>query len=153
MLESLADWFFRNLKSISVALPLLALLLPIVIALLRSLPAALHSIDWSFAQDFTYAYGDHSEHSSIPSLLSQLAKAIYGLLSPVIRNYVSAHRGKVIVSIMIVAIVIGGARAALSWSDNEETAKSIFLAFPHPLCTRSGNTQLLLFIHGWNGDP
>lgn len=150
MLESLADWFFRNLKSISVALPLLALLLPIVIALLRSLPAALRSIDWSFVQDyFTYAYGDHSEHSSIPSLLSQLATAIYG----VIRNYVSVHRRKVIISIVIVIIVIAGAQAALSWSDNEQKARTTALAFPPPWCARSGNTQLLIFIHGWSGDP
>jgi hypothetical protein len=154
MLESLADWFFRNLKSISVALPLLALLLPIVIALLRSLPAALRSIDWSFAQDFTYAYGDHSEHSSIPSLLSQLAKAIYGkLLSPVIRNYVSVHRRKVIISIVIVVIVIAGAQVVLSRSDNEQKARTTALAFPPPWCARSGNTQLLIFIHGWSGDP
>jgi hypothetical protein len=154
MLESLADWFFRNLKSISFALPHLALLLPIVIALLRSLPAALHSIDWSFALDFTYAHGGHSEHSSIPSLLSQLAKAIYEkLLSPVIRNYVSAHRRKVIVSIVIVVIVIGGAQAALSRSDNEQKVRTTALAFPPPWCARSGNTQLLIFIHGWSGDP
>jgi predicted alpha/beta hydrolase family esterase len=153
MVESLVDWFFRNLQRISIVVPLIVLLL-LIIKLLRSLPAALRSTDSSFAVDFQWAHGNDSEDGSILSLLSNLAGVIRRwLMSPENRAYFCKQRWKIFVVIVIVAVVIGGAEVAFSRGDNEQKARTTALALPPPLCNKSGNTQLLIFIHGWNGDP
>jgi pimeloyl-ACP methyl ester carboxylesterase len=153
MLESIIDWFFRNLRSISIVVPLAALLFPIAIALLRGLPAALRSSDWSRDVDFNYASGDYMQYHSIPSLGSTLAVIWRQLLSPGIRDYVSKRRRKIAVAIVIVMVLMVGVQVALSRGDNEHEARTTALALPPPLCSKSGNTELLIFIHGWNGDP
>lgn len=162
MAESLVDWFFRNLKNISLVVPLIALLVSALVVFIHSLSAAVAaSRDWE-RQDFTVArpsstttysrYGQYGDWGGLPKRGTRL-KLSPSLLWTMLRAYIYAHRRKLIVGIVIVMILVAGVEFAFSRSDNEMKVRTTALGFPPPLCRKSGNTQLLIFIHGWNGDP
>ncbi|MBE0616049.1 MAG: hypothetical protein IH604_20450 [Burkholderiales bacterium] len=47
-------------------------------------------------------------------------------------------------------MILGG---GLSLASLEPIPKTSFLNLPEPICSKPANRKLLVFIHGWNGDP
>jgi pimeloyl-ACP methyl ester carboxylesterase len=165
MLESIADWFFRNLKSISLVIPLIALLVSALIALIQSLSAAT-TCDWSGLDDFTLThpnstttysrYGQHGDWLHLETRYRTRGtrlKLTPSLFWTTLRAYIHVYWRKLVVGIVVAMILVAGVEFAFSRSDNEMKVRTAALSLPPPLCSKSGNQQLLIFIHGWNGDP
>jgi hypothetical protein len=145
--QSLLDWVLRNIRAISL-LPLgVAILAVIVKALsmrkewLSTLVAGLPQLTWQ-----------RSSGKESPDFFELIRSALQVGFREV-KAFCRSHVKQISILFAITAAVVGAANVALSLSDNEEKAKSAGLKLPDPVCSRKGNTQLLIFFHGWNGDP
>jgi uncharacterized protein YjbJ (UPF0337 family) len=216
MWQSLQDWFFRNITTITIVVPVLAFLIPNLVLLLRHAVTPFPS-DWLNESNYTFAYKLPVEDNwkqmkgtakqqwgrltdddldviagKQDELLGKIQER-YGITKDeaaeqvrdwtatmndgkkdsrresyrrptelktswppwmsAAANFISRRRRALLVGLGVVIFFVIAAEAALSWGDNETKARTTALAFPPPLCSRSGNSQLLIFVHGWNGDP
>jgi hypothetical protein len=164
MWQSLQDWFFRNITTITIVVPVLAFLIPNLVLLFRR--SSMLTSDWlgdEALDQFTLAYKlpqdadlrrqysyDRGPHRS-PRFRKKSSSRSPWLAA--VTDFISRRRRSLLIGAGVVVIFIIGAKLVFLWGDNETKARTTALAFPPPLCSRSGNSQLLIFIHGWNGDP